>query len=94
MIETTNFTWNEITCNWKGNYGVDPTISGTWALEYNIDDTVYLLQAIRTGIGLPMYVNSSYRNPKYNKSVGGVKNSLHVLFKAIDFNEKGYTMFD
>lgn len=94
MIETKNFTWNEITCNWKGNYGVDPTVSGTWALEYNIDPTVEMLQEIRDYVGKPIYINSSYRNIEYNKSVDGEKHSLHLLFKALDFSVKNFKMMD
>jgi len=99
MIETKNFTWNEITCNWKGNYGVNPMVdsegnSVTWALEYNIDPTVKMLQKIREGVGKPIYINSSYRNPEYNKSIGGAKYSLHMSFKALDWHIKGYSHFD
>ena len=90
MINTENFTWDEITCHLKGNYG-KPIPE---ALEYNIEPTVQLLQTIRIAINKPIIINSSYRNPEYNKEVGGEKHSLHMLFQAIDFSVPGYTMFD
>ena len=94
MIATKNFTWDEITTHFKGNYGLNPAVSGLWALEYNIDETVEMLQAIRTGIGLPIYITSSYRCPKYNESIGGASSSMHLLFRALDFKVKRYKVMD
>jgi len=35
-------------------------------------------------LGRPITLNSAYRTPEYNRSVGGAKNSMHVQRKAID----------
>ena len=42
------------------------------------------LQVIRDEIEQPITVNSAYRTPRYNKGVGGAKNSQHLLCKAAD----------
>lgn len=42
------------------------------------------LQAIRTHFNRPVKINSAYRTPSYNKSVGGAKNSYHMKGRAFD----------
>ena len=54
----------------------------------NIIPTAMVLDILRTKIEEPIYINSTYRDPYYNKSVGGAKSSLHLLFNAIDFSVK------
>jgi uncharacterized protein YcbK (DUF882 family) len=49
------------------------------------------LQVIRDKIGKPIKINSGYRSPEHNKSVGGVKNSMHVKGKAADITIEGLT---
>jgi len=49
------------------------------------------LQVIRDEIGKPIKINSGYRSPEHNKSVGGVKNSMHVKGKAADITIQGLT---
>ena len=54
------------------------------------DDTVVkrelivMLNAIRSRYGKPIVVNSGYRSPEHNATVGGVKNSYHTLGLAAD----------
>jgi Peptidase M15 len=43
-----------------------------------------IAQAIRTGFGKPLIISSAYRNPKRNKAVGGVPNSVHMSGGAVD----------
>lgn len=43
-----------------------------------------ILQPVRDVIGCPIIINSGYRNPNYNESVGGVKNSQHLTGCAAD----------
>lgn len=47
------------------------------------------LQVFRDAIGKPVRVISGYRSPEYNKKVGGVKRSQHVLAKAADIQVAG-----
>lgn len=49
------------------------------------------LQKIRTHFGVPITINSAYRNPTYNKKVGGASNSYHVKGRAFDIVVKGKT---
>jgi len=54
----------------------------------NIVPTAMVLDILRDKIREPIYINSTYRDPLYNKAVGGAKSSLHLLFNAIDFTIK------
>jgi len=47
--------------------------------------TIKILQKLRTQYQKPIYINSTYRSPSYNKAIGGASNSLHLKFNAIDF---------
>lgn len=49
------------------------------------------LQKIRTHFGVPVTINSAYRNAAYNKKVGGSSNSYHVKGRAFDIVVKGKT---
>ena len=57
----------------------------------NIQKLANQLQVLRDCLGVPITVNSAYRSPSYNKKIGGVSNSQHVLGKAADITAKGYT---
>ena len=46
------------------------------------------LEKIRTALGKPIIINSGIRCPEHNKRVGGVKNSQHILGKAVDIRVK------
>ena len=45
---------------------------------------VYLLQDIRHKINKPIRINSGYRSPLHNQSVGGAKNSTHIYGMGAD----------
>lgn len=50
-----------------------------------------VLDPLREWYGKPIYINSGYRCPELNKTVGGVNNSQHVNGEAADidvFDEK------
>lgn len=50
----------------------------------NIKELATNLQELRNYLKVPIRINSGYRSPEHNKSIGGVKNSQHVLGKASD----------
>lgn len=45
---------------------------------------VDLLDKLRDSVGMPLTINSSFREAGKNKSVGGVVDSQHLLGKAVD----------
>lgn len=55
----------------------------------NILKVAIQLQQLRDFLGKPIKVNSGYRSPEHNASIGGVKNSRHVLGQAADIKVKG-----
>ena len=57
----------------------------TKRLWENVAPTLAVLDRLRADIGAPIIITSSYRDPDYNSCVGGVANSQHKFFRAIDF---------
>lgn len=57
----------------------------------NIAELAKNVQIIRDYVGVPLTINSGYRSPSHNKSVGGVANSYHVQGKASDLASKQIT---
>ena len=50
-----------------------------------------ILDPLREKVGV-IIVNSAYRTPEYNKSVGGVPNSQHTKGQAVDIVFKKYNI--
>lgn len=57
----------------------------------NVLELAKQLQVIRDYLGEPIHLNSAYRSPAYNKKIGGVANSQHLLAKAADCTVKSKT---
>ncbi len=53
-------------------------------LHPNIRPTIVFVDQMRDHLGFPIAITSSYRSEAYNRLVGGVKNSLHLKFNALD----------
>ena len=80
---TTNFKLSEFACR-------DGTpVPG--AMHADVKELAENLQVLRNEIGKGIHVNSGYRTPKYNKSIGGVSNSQHIVAKAADIRVNGMT---
>ena len=45
---------------------------------------VNVLQPLRDALGTPLHINSGYRCPALNKSIGGAKTSQHMVGQAAD----------
>ena len=75
-------------------YGFDLELARLCAKEGNdappagkrerILPTLDVLALVREAFG-PTTINSGYRSPAYNASIGGAKNSRHTVGDAIDF---------
>ena len=81
---TKNFSKEEFDC--KCNCGVcEMPIN----IYHNIVKVANQLQILRNYIGKPITVNSAYRSQEYNASIGGAKNSQHIMGRAADIVVKG-----
>ena len=54
------------------------------ALWNNILPALRIVDELREVLGRPCLILSSYRSPDYNKAVGGVGDSQHTQFRALD----------
>jgi uncharacterized protein YcbK (DUF882 family) len=54
------------------------------ALWPNMERTAKTLQEARNRLGKPIRITSAYRDAAYNRKIGGVANSTHVQFNAVD----------
>jgi len=66
-----------------------PTPQVLFNLKYGCQ---YLLEPARREVGA-IIVNSGYRNEAYNRQVGGVRNSQHLLGQAADIRPKDPQQF-
>lgn len=61
----------------------------------NIRKVMDNLEIIRAYFGgRPITILSGYRSPNHNDKVGGVKNSMHLVGKAVDFKVQGLSSSD
>lgn len=82
---TKNFRLSEFACNDAAKTPVPAK------LVCNVLELAKQLQVIRDTIGEPIILNSAYRTPAYNKSIGGAANSMHLQAKAADCRTKNLT---
>ena len=81
MKVTKNFNRQEFECN-DGSAMPEE-------VEKNIIELAEQLQILRDHIGLPIRITSGYRSKEYNRRIGGVRNSMHVIGKASDLYMDG-----
>lgn len=60
----------------------------------NANELLKRVNGFRAEYGTPMIVNSGYRTPEHNKSVGGSPNSSHCTCQAIDFRDEDGKLFE
>lgn len=47
-------------------------------------DFLLKLDELRDKCNITLKINSSYRSPEYNRSIGGATGSFHILGRAVD----------
>lgn len=62
-------------------------------LLFNVRQLATNLQVLRSWLASPIFINSGYRTPAYNKKVGGAVGSQHLLANAADIHSKEYSPF-
>ena len=80
---TKNFSKEEFDCNDGSKMPIN--------VYHNMVKVANKLQSLRDYIGKPIQVNSAWRSEEYNASIGGVKNSQHIMGRAADIVIKGMT---
>ena len=80
---TKNFSKEEFDCNDGSEMPIN--------VYHNMVKGANQLQTLRDYIGKPIQVNSAWRSEEYNASIGGVKNSQHIMGRAADIVIKGMT---
>ena len=50
---------------------------------------IIALEALRSIVGRPIHIDSGYRSPGTNESVGGVSHSQHIMGNAADISVEG-----
>lgn len=83
MKLSNNFYLSEFRCKDGSNTPLD--------VFYRLQKLALQLQVLRDYLKTPIKINSGYRSKQYNKLVGGVRNSQHVLGNAADITAEGYT---
>lgn len=79
---TKNFVWAEFDCNDGTNVPEE--------YKPNVKKLALALEIIRKEFNnVPIRINSAFRHPSYNHSIGGSPNSQHLTANAVDFVVKG-----
>jgi uncharacterized protein YcbK (DUF882 family) len=82
MKLTNNFNLNEFN---KHNFPLTETILR------NIQELAKNLQVLRDEVKKPIKITSGYRDPSFNKKIGGASQSRHITGEAADLKIEGYT---
>jgi uncharacterized protein YcbK (DUF882 family) len=73
---TKNFSKEEFDCNDGSEMPIN--------IYHNMVKVANQLQILRNYLGKPIQINSAWRSEEYNASVGGVKDSQHIMGRAAD----------
>jgi uncharacterized protein YcbK (DUF882 family) len=82
MKLTTNFNLSEFN---KHNFTITDTIF------QNIFELAKNLQVLRDEVKKPIKITSGFRDPSFNKKIGGATQSRHITGEAADLKIEGYT---
>lgn len=79
------FKGKELTPYWSRTRGGVSNSCPPEELWPNIVRTLVVLDEVRHLVGQSIRLTSTYRDPDYNRAVGGERMSYHMKFMAIDF---------
>ena len=65
---------------------VNPTTQRGGRRAYVDPEVVWHVQLVRSGLGRPLIVSSSFRSPEHNRDVGGATYSRHLYGDAVDID--------
>lgn len=74
-----SFTPEEMACRGDGSVHMDPEFMDR-------------LQDLRNALGFPFIINSAYRTPEYDRSIGGA--GVHPMGRAVDLRVYGHRAFE
>ncbi len=84
MHITKHFTWEEVIASSTAErQGIDNKVPKEY--EASIIHTAVCMEAVRLILDKPIHIDSWYRCPILNITVGGSKTSQHMLGEAVDF---------
>jgi hypothetical protein len=63
---------------------VNPTVQRGGRRAFVDPEVVWHVQQVRSGLGRPLIVSSSFRSPEHNRDVGGASYSRHLYGDAVD----------
>lgn len=90
-----HFSGREVCPVGKKAKGTGPAlILAPRVLWQNILPTLRVLEEARSHFGKPIMILSGYRDPAYNRAIGGETASLHMSFNAIDSVVQGVDVRD
>lgn len=85
-----NFTLEEMTASETAvRYGIDNTPDNDALM--NLRRLALFLEEVRKVVGMPLHINSAFRNVEANRIVGGKSTSQHCKGAAADIKVKGMT---
>ena len=73
---TKNFSKEEFDCNDGSEMPIN--------IYHNMVKVANQLQILRNHLCKPIQINSAWRSEEYNASIGGVKDSQHIMGRAAD----------
>jgi uncharacterized protein YcbK (DUF882 family) len=93
--------------NLTKNFTLEELCHSSWAIRNGIDNKpndeqienltllcINILQPLRDALGIPMVIDSGFRNFEVNNAVGGAKTSQHTEGKAADVIVPGMAVID
>lgn len=60
----------------------------------NLRSVAWILEAVRSHVGKPLYINSGFRSKEVNARVGGSRTSHHLTGSAVDISIRNLTPGD